>query len=168
MDIAIIPARGGSKRIPRKNIKLFKGKPIIYWSIKNAIESNCFERIIVSTDDDEIAEVAKRYNAEVPFKRPKNLSDDYTSTKKVIKHCLSWLDKSNFAIDNVCCIYPTSAFIDKEDIKNAKNILDDSAEEILVFVGTPFHILFKEPYLLIQRDFQKCFILNTLIKELKI
>ena len=79
MDIAIIPARGGSKRIPRKNIKLFKGKPMIYWSINAAYNSNCFEKIIVSTDDNEIADIAKEYGAEVPFKRPSHLADDSPS-----------------------------------------------------------------------------------------
>ena len=115
MDVAIIPARGGSKRIPKKNIKLFKGKPIIYWSIKTAIKTNCFDRIIVSTDDNEIARLAKDFGAEVPFKRPKNLSDDFTNTKDVINHCLSWLNDSRYTVKNACCIYPTSVLIKPYD-----------------------------------------------------
>ena len=80
MRLCVIPARGGSKRIPRKNIKEFFGKPMIAWSILKAIESRCFDKIIVSTDDAEIAEISKEFGAEVPFLRPHNLSDDYTGT----------------------------------------------------------------------------------------
>ena len=80
MNIAIIPARGGSKRIPRKNIKLFCGKPMIAWSIEAALNSECFEQVIVSTDDEEIASIARNYGADVPFVRPKNLADDQTGT----------------------------------------------------------------------------------------
>ena len=138
MDVAIIPARGGSKRIPKKNIKLFKGKPIIYWSIKTAIKTNCFDRIIVSTDDDEIARVAKDFGAEVPFKRPKKLSDDFTNTKDVINHCISWLKESRYIVKNACCIYPTAPLIFDTDIIDAKKILDATQEEIFVFAATSF------------------------------
>ena len=86
MKVAIIPARSGSKRIAQKNIKLFCGKPMIAWSIEAAIESGCFDRVIVSTDDNDIAEVAKKYGAEVPFIRPQELSDDFTGTIPVTKH----------------------------------------------------------------------------------
>ena len=138
MNIAIIPARGGSKRIPKKNIKIFNGKPMIYWAIRNAINSNCFDRIIVSTDDNEIASIAKKYNAEVPFKRPKNLADDYTLTQDVIKHCLDWLNHSNYSVENVCCIYPATPLINKEDILKAKKILEISEDQISVFSATKF------------------------------
>ena len=84
--IAIIPARGGSKRIPRKNIKEFYGKPLIAYSIQAALESKLFDKVIVSTDDEEIANIAKKYGAEVPFMRPKELSDDFTGTGEVVKH----------------------------------------------------------------------------------
>ena len=141
MNIAIIPARGGSKRIPKKNIKIFKGKPMIYWAIKNAINANCFDRIIVSTDDNEIAFIAKEFNAEVPFKRPKNLSDDFTPTSDVIKHCLNWLDSSNYYVKNVCCLYPSTPLINEKDILNAKEILEISEDEISVFSA----ILFPHP-----------------------
>ncbi len=89
MRIAIIPARGGSKRIPRKNIKLFHGKPIIAYSIQATIDSGCFDQVIVSTDDEEIAEVAMKWGASVPFLRPKNIADDHATTMKVIVHAIS-------------------------------------------------------------------------------
>ncbi len=116
MNVAIIPARGGSKRIPRKNIRPFCGKPIIAWSIEAAIESQCFDRIIVSTEDEEIAEIAKRYGAEVPFMRPQTLADDYTGTIPVIRHSIEQLGNSLSADDPVCCIYPTAPFLRSEDL----------------------------------------------------
>ncbi len=93
MRIAIIPARGGSKRIPRKNIKMFYGKPMIAYSIKAAQESGLFDRIVVTTDDEEIADVARSYGAEIPFMRPKELSDDHTATIPVIAHAIQTLTK---------------------------------------------------------------------------
>ena len=102
MNIAIIPARGGSKRIPRKNIKEFNGKPIIGYSIEKALESNLFKKVFISTDDKEIAEIAENFGAEVPFIRPKELSDDFVGINPVIKHALQ-----NIEIDNIkyaCCI----------------------------------------------------------------
>jgi N-acylneuraminate cytidylyltransferase len=118
MNIAIIPARGGSKRIPRKNIKEFHGKPIIAYSIEAAKQSRCFDRIIVSTDDQEIAEVAKTYGAEVPFIRPNDISDDYATTMDVIKHALAWFTKNDqsISITYACCIYATAPFISSESI----------------------------------------------------
>ena len=95
MNIAIIPARGGSKRIPRKNIKEFNGKPIIAYSIEAAISSELFDKIIVSTDDEEIAEVSKLYGAEIPFIRPKDISDDITGINPVISHALRNIDTKN-------------------------------------------------------------------------
>lgn len=90
-NVVIIPARGGSKRIPRKNIKPFAGKPMIAWSIEAALASGCFDRVIVSTDDEEIATVAREWGAEVPFRRPPELSDDHTGTIPVIAHAIEWL-----------------------------------------------------------------------------
>lgn len=118
MNVAIIPARGGSKRIPRKNIKEFCGKPMIAWSIEAAHKSGVFDRIIVSTDDEEIAAVARAYGAEVPFMRPQNISDDFASTVDVIHHAITELIKST-NIKNVCCIYATAPFIQKEDLREA-------------------------------------------------
>ena len=116
MNVAVIPARGGSKRIPRKNIREFCGKPMIAWPIEVAKQSNLFDRIIVSTDDEEIAKVAQTYGAEVPFLRPTNLSDDYVGTTEVIAHAISWMNKQQWEIEAVCCIYATSVFLNKVDL----------------------------------------------------
>ena len=116
MKLAVIPARGGSKRIPRKNIKLFCGKPIIAWSIEAAQNSGCFDRIIVSTDDEEIADIARSFGAEVPFLRPKNLSDDHSCTIPVISHAIEWQSRDGKEATLVCCIYPTAPFIQSSDL----------------------------------------------------
>ena len=114
MNIAIIPARGGSKRIARKNIRIFSGRPIIAWPIIAAKSSNIFDKVIVSTDDDEIAEVSKKNGAEIPFIRPKELSDDFTGTIPVVKHAINWLNKNFANVENVCCIYATAPFVEKK------------------------------------------------------
>ena len=115
-NIAIIPARGGSKRIPKKNIKDFLGKPIIAYSIEVAVNSKLFSRVIVSTDDQEIRDVAIKYGAEVPFIRPKKIADDFTGTHEVIGHAVKWLEESGKKMDYVCCIYSTAPLIDKDDL----------------------------------------------------
>ncbi len=115
-NICIIPARGGSKRIPRKNIKNFLGKPIISYAIENAINSNIFDRVIVSTDDKEISEISKKYGAEVPFFRSEKNSDDYASTIDVILETLSQID-TNYEI--VCCLYPTTPLLSKQILLEA-------------------------------------------------
>ncbi|WP_223473512.1 pseudaminic acid cytidylyltransferase [Pseudomonas sp. BF-B-27] len=125
MKLAVIPARGGSKRIPRKNIKLFCGKPMIAWSIEAALTSACFDEIIVSTDDIEIAEVARQYGASVPFMRPAELSDDYTGTIPVISHAIEWLNGKGHRIDQVCCLYATAPFVSPEDIRQGLDILTE-------------------------------------------
>ena len=99
MKIAVIPARGGSKRIPRKNIKNFCGKPMIAWSIEAAKECGLFDHIFVSTDDAEIAEISKSYGASVPFLRPNELSDDFTSTGEVVSHAYTWCENNIGDID---------------------------------------------------------------------
>lgn len=129
MKIAVIPARGGSKRIPRKNIKLFGGLPMVAWSIRAAVESQCFDRIMVSTDDDEIASVAKTYGAEVPFIRPASLSDDHTATIPVIAHAIKWQSQNGNAASEVCCIYATAPFIQASDIKHGLNVLQSSGAD---------------------------------------
>ena len=116
MNIAVIPARGGSKRIPRKNIKNFFGKPMIAWSIEIAIASGLFDQIIVSTDDLEIAEVARNYGAEVPFLRPADLSNDYAGTTEVIAHATQWLIDQGLVVSTVCCIYATAPFVQVKDM----------------------------------------------------
>lgn len=126
MKAAIIPARGGSKRIPKKNIKNFCGKPIIAWSIEAALRSKCFDIIIVSTDDEQISDVAIQYNAKVPFIRPPEISDDYTGTSKVIKHAITWLHKNGYTPSEVCCIYPTAPLISHLDIQAGLKMLNET------------------------------------------
>jgi len=124
MRIAVIPARGGSKRIPRKNIKLFCGKPMISWSIEAAKASCLFDRIIVTTDDNEIAEVAKQWGAEVPFTRPAELADDYAGTTPVIAHSTQWAVDQGFDVAAVCCIYATAPFIRSDDLAKGWDALN--------------------------------------------
>jgi pseudaminic acid cytidylyltransferase len=124
MKVAIIPARGGSKRIPRKNIKTFCGKPMIAWSIEAAKNSNLFDMIIVSTDDVEIADVSKQYGADVPFVRPTLLSDDYAGTTEVVAHAVHWMMGQGCKISSVCCIYATAPFVQIDDIKLGHDMLN--------------------------------------------
>jgi N-acylneuraminate cytidylyltransferase len=126
MRLAVIPARGGSKRIPRKNIKLFGGKPMIAWSIEAAIQSGCFDRIIVSTDDAEIADVARAYGAEVPFVRPPELSDDQTATIPVVAHAIQWISQQFGPVELACCLYATAPFIQSKDLQQGLNALQQS------------------------------------------
>lgn len=123
MNAAIIPARGGSKRIPRKNIRPFCCKPIIAYSIEAARKSGLFDRVIVSTDDDEISEVAQGYGAEVPFKRPAELADDFTGTVPVIRHAINELIAQRVSPNYVCCIYATAPFVSALDIQRSWRIL---------------------------------------------
>ena len=116
MNIAIIPARGGSRRIPSKNIKKFLGKPIISYSITTAINSGLFDRVIVSTDNNSIAEIANEYGAETPFLRPERLSDDFTGTHDVVGHAVKWLEDSGEKFDYACCIYATAPLIQIKDL----------------------------------------------------
>ena len=132
MNICVIPARGGSKRIPRKNIKEFAGKPMIEWSISAAIKANCFERIIVSTDDIEISAISKTIGAEVPFKRPQSLSEDYTPTGVVVKHAIECLNLADLYKTNVCCLYATAPFITSTDILKSLEILKTHACEFVL------------------------------------
>lgn len=126
MNLCVIPARGGSKRIPRKNIKEFNGKPIIQYSIEAAQKSECFDMVVVSTDDDEIAEIALSLGAQVPFTRPGNLSNDHATTVPVIKHAIDWFENKGQQFDYVCCIYPTAPLIKPEFIIKAYNELIES------------------------------------------
>jgi len=123
--IAVIPARGGSKRIPHKNIKTFCGKPMIAYSIEAAKNAGIFDRIIVSTDSEKIAFTAKEFGADVPFMRPCELADDHTGTDAVILHALKWLMEDREKIDYICCIYATAPFVRAEYIIKGYNILRD-------------------------------------------
>ena len=116
MRMAVIPARGGSKRIPRKNIRLFQGKPMLAWSIEAARVSGLFDQILVSTDDAEIAHIAEQWGAWVPFMRPAELSDDHTGTTAVIAHATQWAFDTGHQPDAVCCIYATAPFLRPTDL----------------------------------------------------
>lgn len=136
-SVAVIPARGGSKRIPRKNIKNFCGRPMIAWSIETALKSGCFDRVIVSTDEAEIAETARSWGAEVPFLRPPELADDYTATRPVIRHAIREIEKRYGLPQFVCCIYATAPFIQGADLKKGLSLL--MAEDCdFVFSAAPF------------------------------
>lgn len=137
MKIAVIPARGGSKRIPRKNIKNFCGKPMIAWAIDVAKASGIFDHVIVSTDDVEVAKVATDCGAEVPFIRPSELSDDYTGTTEVISHATQWAVEQGWKISAVCCVYPTAPFLQVTDLERGLQALD-SGEWAYAFSVTDF------------------------------
>ena len=137
MNAAIIPARGGSKRIVGKNIKNFAGKPIINYSIEAAIESGVFSKIIVSTDSEEIADAAIKAGAEVPFIRPEALSDDHTPTAPVLEHAINWLNDHGDKVDNCCCIYATAPFVSSKSIKDGFLLLTQN-EASSVFTVTSF------------------------------
>lgn len=137
MNLCVIPARGGSKRIPQKNIKFFCGKPIIIWSIEKAIKSKCFDRIIVSTDDQEIMNIVRDYQVEVPFIRPKELADDYTTTVPVVAHAIKWQIENYKAPDFVCCLYATAPFVEVKTIKAGLECLKKFDVDY-VFTATDF------------------------------
>ena len=130
--IAIITARGGSKRIPKKNIKYFLEKPIIQYSIEAAINSNCFDEVMVSTDDDEIARIATSFGAKIPFKRSIETSNDHSTTADVLIEVLNEYKKIDQEFKYCCCIYPTAPFINKEKLNDAYNQLINSGAETLV------------------------------------
>ena len=117
MQLAVIPARGGSKRIPRKNIKEFHGKPMIAWSIQAALNSSCIDEVWVSTDDEEIAAIAQTYGAKVPFIRPAHLSDDFSTTADVMQHAVQECQIQYQQLpDYVCCLYATAPFVQQQDL----------------------------------------------------
>jgi len=136
MNVAIIPARGGSKRIPGKNIKSFAGQPIIKYSMEAAIKTQLFQRIIVSTDDERIAEIAREGGAEVPFIRPAEISDDFTPTADVIHHALAWLDADGAQVEYACCIYATAPFVSSEYIKRGYELLLEKQRSSVFSVTT--------------------------------
>lgn len=137
MRLAVIPARGGSKRIPRKNIKPFRGKPMIAWSIEAAMQSGCFDRIIVSTDDIEIADVARAHGAEVPFMRPPELSDDHTGTMPVMAHAITTMAKQFGPVEFACCLYATAPFVQSQDLRQGLKELQKS-DALYAFTVTHF------------------------------
>lgn len=126
MKVAVIPARGGSKRIPGKNIKQFCGKPMIAWSIATALQSELFDRVIVSTDSQQIADIASHCGAEVPFSRPEGLSDDQCGTLEVVRHTVEWLNNNGSYPGYVCCIYATSPFLRPRFLRQGFDLLRNS------------------------------------------
>jgi pseudaminic acid cytidylyltransferase len=139
--VAIIPARVGSKRIPRKNIKNFHGIPLIAYSIEVALKSGLFDKVIVSTDDEEIADVAKLYGAEIPFIRPKELADDFTGTGDVIKHTLNFLKENGEYYDYACTIYATAPLLQKKYlIEGFEKIKNSDAKMVFSAASMPFPI----------------------------
>lgn len=168
MIICIIPARGGSKRIPRKNIKEFHGKPMIAYSIEAARESGCFDKVIVSTDDPEIADTAKLWGAEVPFIRPKNISDDYSTTIDVIKHAIEWCENQGWQFDKICCVYATAPFIQSTEISVGLALLEESDIQY-TFAATSFAFPIQRAFYLEQNQHVNMFLpehLNTRSQDL--
>lgn len=133
----MIPARGGSKRIPRKNIRPFAGKPMIVHSIECALRSGVFDRVVVSTDDEEIGQVARAHGAETPFVRPAALSDDYAGTTEVVAHALAELQKTDALIEDVCCVYATAPFMQEEDLRRGLSLHRNGGWDY-VFSATTF------------------------------
>ena len=138
MRLVVIPARGGSKRIPRKNIRDFCGKPMLAWSIEAALTSGCFDRVVVSTEDMEIAEVARQYGADVPFLRPMSLADDYTGTNAVVAHAMAFFEGRGEVIDFVACIYATAPFLRPETIRQGLEVLLANPQARYAVTVTPY------------------------------
>jgi pseudaminic acid cytidylyltransferase len=141
VKLAIIPARRGSKRIPHKNIRPFAGKPIIAYSIQAALECELFDKVIVSTDDEKIANIAHQFGAETPFLRPTNLADDYTGTNAVVKHAISWFIEQGTKVQYACCIYATAPFLQTRYLQQGFKKLNNSDKTFAFSVTTfPFPI----------------------------
>lgn len=141
MKIAIIPARGGSKRIPRKNIRDFHGKPMIGWAIEAAHQSGCFDHVVVSTDDEEIGEIAQGFGAVCPFVRPQNLADDFTPLVPVVRHAIMQSAAEFGAIEAACCILATAPFMKPSDLSDCYDILKAGRNTyVLPVTSFPFPI----------------------------
>ncbi|MEC8074328.1 MAG: acylneuraminate cytidylyltransferase family protein [Pseudomonadota bacterium] len=132
MNVAVILARSGSKRIKKKNVKLFKNKPIIYWTIQNVFKSKKFSKVIVSTDDKKIAKIVNKMGVETPFLRPSYISGDNSGTKEVIDHSIKYLEKKYFNIRNIGCFYATSIFAKPDLIKKSFNLLEKKNKFVFV------------------------------------
>ncbi len=138
MKIAVIPARGGSKRIPRKNIKPFAGKPMIGYAIEAALACEAIDRVVVSTDDEEISAIAREFGAELPFRRPAELADDITPTVPVIAHAIEACRELGWDVTHTCCIYPGVPFIRTADLAEALALLEQNGGEGYTFPVTGF------------------------------
>ena len=140
-NLAIIPARGGSKRIPRKNIRNFFGKPIIAYSIQAALSSGLFDEVMVSTDDKEIAEIARQYGASVPFMRSEKTSDDFATTSDVIVEVIETYKKQGRVFENVCCIYPAAPLITSQHlIDGAKKLIYENCISVFPVVAFSYPV----------------------------
>ncbi|MDZ3993197.1 pseudaminic acid cytidylyltransferase [Pseudomonas sp. Teo4] len=137
-NVAIIPARGGSKRIPRKNLKSFAGLPIIAHSIRTAIASGLFEQVVVSTDDPEIEAIALEYGAQVPFRRPAHLADDHTTTHAVVSHALQTLAGQGHVLTHACCLYATAPFVQQRYLQEGLALLQQHPERSFAFSVSSF------------------------------
>ena len=142
MKIAVIPARGGSKRIPLKNIRPFLGKPLIAYSLSAARKSGLFDRIIVSTDSEEVAAIAREWGAETPFMRPAELSDDFTPNQKVLSHAFAFFEEQESkSVSYMCCIYPTAPFVSARRLKEAYSEIEkDDADAVVSVTSFPYPI----------------------------
>lgn len=138
MNLAIIPARGGSKRIPGKNTKLFAGKPLIAYSIQAALDSGDFDKVIVSTDSQEVADIAISYGADVPFMRPESLSGDYVGTGPVTKHAIEYCIQHFFDPKYCCCIYATAPFLTPIFLSKGFQALKEDSGKCFAFSATSF------------------------------
>jgi N-acylneuraminate cytidylyltransferase len=139
-NLAIIPARGGSKRIPRKNIKNFLGKPIIAYSIEAALKSDCFDEVMVSTEDEEIAEIARQYGAKVPFLRSEKTANDFADTEDVIFEVLENYHNLGKDFDNICCLYATAPFVTSERLVEAFKLMNENVDASISVVEYSFPI----------------------------
>lgn len=139
-SLCIIPARGGSKRIPRKNIKPFMGKPIMVYSIEAALESGIFDEVMVSTDDEEFAEVARQYGASVPFLRSEATANDYATTVDVLLEVIETYKQRGMEFDTICCLYSTAPFVTSERLKEASSKLSDSVDACFTMVEYSYPI----------------------------
>ncbi|WP_062267904.1 pseudaminic acid cytidylyltransferase [Endozoicomonas arenosclerae] len=137
MNLAIIPARQGSKRIPEKNTRLFKGKPIIAYSIESALRATFFDKVIVSTNDPKTAEIAEQLGAEVPFIRPEKYSHDKATTMDVVRHAMDWFEDQGAELDKICCIYATAPFIQCSALKEGYLAIDQEKYDF-AFPVVPF------------------------------
>mgnify|MGYP001263770269 CR=1 FL=1 len=164
-NLLIIPARGGSKRIPRKNIKKFKGKPILERTIKKIINFKFFKKIIVSTDDKEIASIAIKAGAEIPFMRSEKLSGDFTPTRDVVLHAINWYESRGEEFNNICCLYPTSVLLENGDLEKAFEKLSESNINKYVFAATKYSHPIQRAFYLDDKNNAKIFSKNEFFKR---
>ena len=165
MNIIIIPARGGSKRIPRKNIKEFKGKPIIERTINSVKDLNCFNKIVVSTDDNEIASISMASGAEVPFRRPKNLAGDFISTREVILHAIQWLESKDLKLDYVCCLYPTCPLLESKYLVESLKLLSKCKSNVYVFSAGVYSHPIQRAFYIDENEMSKMFFPENNLKR---